>query len=71
MTDRPERSLLQRDIMLPAILSSLVKLDPRQVIRNPVMFVVEVGAAATTLIWLRRQRGPGRGSRSRSRSSSG
>ena len=52
MTDRPERSLLQRDIMLPAILSSLVKLDPRQVIRNPVMFVVEVGAILTTLIWL-------------------
>ena len=52
MTDRPERSLMQRDIMLPAILSSLVKLDPRQVIRNPVMFVVEVGAILTTLIWL-------------------
>ena len=52
MTDRPERSLLQRDILLPAVLSSLVKLDPRQVIRNPVMFVVEVGAAATTLIWI-------------------
>ena len=52
MTDRPERSLLQRDILLPAVLSSLVKLDPRQVIRNPVMFVVEVGAILTTLIWL-------------------
>src|ERR1700709_1389737 len=50
MTDRPERSLLQRDILLPAIVSSLVKLDPRQVVRNPVMFVVEVGAAVTTVI---------------------
>ena len=59
MTDRPERSLLQRDILLPAMLSSLVKLDPRQVIRNPVMFVVEVGAAVTTLIWLTGGEGPG------------
>ena len=52
MTDRPERSLMQRDIMVPALLSSLVKLDPRHVIRNPVMFVVEVGALLTTLIWV-------------------
>ena len=59
MTDRPERSLMQRDILLPAILSSLVKLDPRQVIRNPVMFVVEVGAAATTLIWILGSEDPG------------
>ena len=59
MTDRPERSLLQRDILLPAMLSSLVKLDPRQVVRNPVMFVVEVGAAVTTLIWLTGSEGPG------------
>ncbi len=28
------------------------KLDPRQVARNPVMFVVEVGAVLSTLIWL-------------------
>ena len=59
MTDRPERSLLQRDILVPALLSSLVKLDPRHVIRNPVMFVVEVGAAATTLIWLAGSEDPG------------
>ena len=59
MTDRPERSLLQRDILLPAILSSLVKLDPRQVIRNPVMFVVEVGAAVTTVIWIAGSEDPG------------
>ena len=28
------------------------KLDPRQVARNPVMFVVEVGAILSTLIWI-------------------
>ena len=35
-----------------AILSSFAKLDPRVQFRNPVMFVVEIGAAITTLGWL-------------------
>src|SRR5687767_4787575 len=52
MTDRPERSLWQGDIFWRAVIASLVKLDPRQVARNPVMFVVEVGAVLTALIWL-------------------
>ena len=52
MTDRPERSLFSRDILRGALLASLTKLDPRHVVRNPVMFVVEVGAVLTTLIWL-------------------
>ena len=38
--------------MRRAIVASLAKLDPRQVARNPVMFVVEVGAVLSTLIWL-------------------
>ena len=52
MTDRPERSLFERDIMLPAIAASFGKLDPRHMVRNPVMFVVEIGAVLTTLIWI-------------------
>ena len=32
---------------------ALRKLDPRLQVRNPVMFVVEVGSVLTTLIWLR------------------
>jgi K+-transporting ATPase ATPase B chain len=52
MTDRPDRSLFERDILRAAISASFVKLDPRQVVRNPVMFVVEVGAVLATLIWL-------------------
>ena len=28
------------------------KLDPRHVVRNPVMFVVEIGALLTSLIWI-------------------
>ena len=31
---------------------ALAKLDPRLQIRNPVMFVVEIGAAITTVAWL-------------------
>jgi potassium-transporting ATPase ATP-binding subunit len=52
MTDRPERSLFERSIILPAIGDSLRKLDPRHVARNPVMFVVEIGALLTSLIWI-------------------
>jgi K+-transporting ATPase ATPase B chain len=52
MTDRPDRSLFERAILKEAIVASLRKLDPRQVARNPVMFVVEVGAVLTTLIWI-------------------
>ena len=52
MTDRPERSLFERSILVPALLESVRKLDPRNVARNPVMFVVEIGALLTTLIWI-------------------
>jgi K+-transporting ATPase ATPase B chain len=52
MTDRPDRSLLERAILVPAIRSSFAKLDPRLMVRNPVMFVVEVGAVLTTAIWV-------------------
>jgi len=41
------RALWDRDIVVPAIVESFVKLDPRVQLRNPVMFVVEVGAVAT------------------------
>jgi potassium-transporting ATPase ATP-binding subunit len=50
MTDRPDRSLFDRSILLPAIGSSFAKLDPRLMVGNPVMFVVEVGAVLTTAI---------------------
>ncbi len=65
--------------MVPATIDSFRKLDPRVQVRNPVMFVVEIGAAITTVAWFI-QLGGGkplgggtsrRGSRSRSRSGSG
>jgi potassium-transporting ATPase ATP-binding subunit len=53
MSDRPRpRSLFSVDILRPAILDSVRKLDPRRMARNPVMFVVEVGAVITTIIWV-------------------
>ena len=48
-----ERSLLDPEIMRPAIWESFRKLAPHHVIKNPVMFVVEIGSVLTTLILLR------------------
>ncbi len=42
-------SLLTPDIVVPAIAESFRKLDPRLMIRNPVMFVTLVGAVLTTV----------------------
>jgi len=46
-------TMLDPAILGPAIGQSFRKLDPRLMIRNPVMFVVEVVAAFTTIIFLR------------------
>src|SRR5262249_34239117 len=43
------RPLFDPEILRRAIRESFVKLNPRIVAKNPVMFVVEVGAALTTL----------------------
>jgi K+-transporting ATPase ATPase B chain len=53
MSDRPQqRSLFSADILRPAVLDSARKLDPRHMVRNPVMFVVEIGALITSVIWV-------------------
>jgi potassium-transporting ATPase ATP-binding subunit len=49
----PVSAMLDPKIVMPAIGSSFAKLDPRVMIKNPVMFVVEVVAALTTVIFLR------------------
>jgi K+-transporting ATPase ATPase B chain len=46
-------AMLDPKILNPAIRASFVKLDPRAMIKNPVMFVVEIVAALTTVIFLR------------------
>ena len=48
-----QSSVLDPSILVPAIWQSVVKLDPRVMIRNPVMFVVEIVAALTTIIFVR------------------
>jgi potassium-transporting ATPase ATP-binding subunit len=53
MTARPARkSILDRSILVPAAIGSFRKLDPRVQLRNPVMFVVEIGAVITLVAWL-------------------
>ena len=49
----PVSAMLDPKIVVPAIGSAFVKLDPRLMIKNPVMFVVEIVAALTTVIFLR------------------
>src|SRR6202162_4096418 len=49
--ERQAISLFRRDIVNRALIDSFKKLDPRVQIRNPVMFVVEVGAVITTVTW--------------------
>ena len=49
----PVSAMLDPKIVWPAIGSSFAKLDPRLMAKNPVMFVVEVVAALTTVIFLR------------------
>ncbi|MGF6307051.1 K+-transporting ATPase ATPase B chain [Bradyrhizobium sp. i1.8.4] len=46
-------TMLDPKILVPAIWSAFVKLDPRLMAKNPVMFVVEVVAALTTVIFVR------------------
>ena len=51
-TQRKPQGLLTGAVVGRAIGDSFVKLDPRVQLRNPVMFIVEVGATLTTLIWI-------------------
>jgi potassium-transporting ATPase ATP-binding subunit len=46
-------TLFDRKIVVPAIGSAFVKLNPRTLIKNPVMFVLEVVTALTTVILVR------------------
>src|SRR5712692_2869552 len=48
-----KQSLADTKILARAVLDSFVKLNPRAMVKNPVMFVVEVGAVLTTfqLAW--------------------
>jgi K+-transporting ATPase ATPase B chain len=49
---RSSASLLDATILRRAVVESVVKLDPRHLVRSPVMFVVEVGSALTTVLFV-------------------
>src|SRR6201998_654534 len=49
----PVSALFDRKIVMPAIGSAFVKLDPRTLIKNPVMFVLEIVTALTTVVLIR------------------
>jgi K+-transporting ATPase ATPase B chain len=46
----PKRNLFDSTIVKPAIKDSFRKLDPRHMMKNPVMLMVEIGAAITSII---------------------
>jgi len=46
-------SMLDPAVVGPAALESVRKLDPRRMARNPVMFVVEIGSALVTVLFVR------------------
>src|SRR3978361_2120006 len=49
----PVSALLDPKIVMPAIVSAFVKLDPRTLMKNPVMFVLEIVTALTSVILVR------------------
>jgi K+-transporting ATPase ATPase B chain len=53
MTERATKlSIWDPGIVTEAIGASFKKLDPRIQVKNPVMFIVEVGSLLTTLVWI-------------------
>jgi K+-transporting ATPase ATPase B chain len=52
MTDE-KRKLVEPEILRRAVVDSLLKLNPRTLMRNPVMFVVGVGSVLTTILFFK------------------
>ncbi|MFZ1130670.1 MAG: potassium-transporting ATPase subunit KdpB [Terriglobales bacterium] len=53
MAEKKSKSLWDTKIIRRALVDALVKLDPRTMMKNPVMFVVEVGSVVTTILLFR------------------
>lgn len=51
--DHKAPGLLDPSILFPAIRDAFVKLDPRKLLRNPVIFVTEVVALVVTILFVR------------------
>jgi len=50
---KKSKSIWDMKIVRRALWDSVAKLDPRNMMKNPVMFVVEVGSVATTILLIR------------------
>ena len=62
MSDRDElkkKSTRNAKLYRRAVLDAFIKLDPRRMLRNPVMFIVEVGSLLTTILWVQALAGQG------------
>ena len=59
MTHSKRQSRLGQRLYRRAIVDAFLKLNPRWMIRNPVMFVTEVGSILTTALWLQALLGHG------------
>lgn len=53
MSQSKSASLMDSRILIPAIGGAFKKLDPRSLIKNPVMFVVAVVSFLTTVLFLK------------------
>jgi len=51
--DRSKRNLFDKAIIKQAVIDSFKKLNPKYLVKNPVMFMVAVGAALSTLFFLK------------------
>jgi potassium-transporting ATPase ATP-binding subunit len=51
--NKSDRNLFDKAIIKQAVFDSFVKLNPRYLVKNPVMFMVAVGAALTTIFFIK------------------
>ena len=59
MAEKPLGRAVLGPIVRQALVAAVTKLHPRQQLRNPVMFVVEVGSVLTTVLWVQALLGRG------------
>jgi K+-transporting ATPase ATPase B chain len=59
ITPSKKPSRLGKRLYRRAVVEAFIKLNPRWMIRNPVMFVTEVGSVLTTVLWLQALSGHG------------
>ncbi len=54
---KKQLSMFDKSLVMPAMVDSVRKMDPRVQWRNPVMFVVYIGSMLTTIQWIQALRG--------------